>query len=186
MDIKYAILGLLSWQPLAGYDLKKLIADSAVFYWSGNNNQVYRSLVDLHQAGLVSMDVQSQDNLPARKVYSITQKGLAELRARLVRTPELPEVRNSFLVQLAWADLLSPTELDQLLGAYAKEVRMALLMQQEKTRRSEKKRARTPREVVLWQAIAENITSGYETELRWVEELRKELGKIPTDDGGTP
>ncbi|RPI32756.1 MAG: DUF4180 domain-containing protein, partial [Chloroflexota bacterium] len=42
MDIKFAILGYLSWRPFSGYDLKKLFADSAAFYWSGNNNQIYR------------------------------------------------------------------------------------------------------------------------------------------------
>jgi PadR family transcriptional regulator AphA len=175
MDIQYAILGFLSWKPLAGYDLKKLFSESSAFYWSGNNNQIYRALVDLHQADMVSLDVQPQDNLPARKVYSITDQGLAALKTWLVRMPELPEVRNSFLVQLAWADLLSPAELDHLLAAYAEELRMALLMQQEKDRRTTKKPDRTPREAILWQTITDNIVAGYETELRWVENLRKAL-----------
>ena len=42
MTIKYAILGLLSWKPFSGYDLKKIFVDSASLYWSGNNNQIYR------------------------------------------------------------------------------------------------------------------------------------------------
>ena len=45
MSIEYAILGLLSWKPFSGYDLKKIIAESEVYYWSGNNNQIYNSLV---------------------------------------------------------------------------------------------------------------------------------------------
>ena len=40
MTIKYAMLGFLSWRPLAGYDIKKLMVDSPVLYWSGNNNQI--------------------------------------------------------------------------------------------------------------------------------------------------
>ena len=40
MAIRYAILGLLSWRPFTGYDLKKMIGDSVFLYWSGNNNQI--------------------------------------------------------------------------------------------------------------------------------------------------
>ncbi len=184
MDIKYAILGLLSWQPFAGYDLKKVFADSAVLYWSGNNNQIYRSLVDLHAQGLVSVAVQPQESLPARKVYYITDQGLAQLKRWLESPPELPEIRSSFLVQLAWADLLSPEELDRLLAAYIDELRLALIMQQEKTRRAAHIPQRTPREALLWRAISGNIVSSYENELRWAENLRQELGKIAADEGG--
>lgn len=184
MDIKYAILGLLSWKSMAGYDLKKIFSDSAILYWSGNNNQIYRSLVDLHEQGLVSVAVQLQESLPARKVYSITDTGLAQLKSWLGSAPELPEIRSSFLVQLASADLLSPEELDRLLAAYIDELRRAVAMQQEKTRRAAHIPSRTPREALLWRAISGNIVSSYENELRWAENLREELGEISTDEGG--
>jgi hypothetical protein len=35
--------------------------------------------------------------------------------------------------------------------------------------------ARTPREAVLWGMIQENWISFYETELKWVRKLRKQL-----------
>ena len=44
MTLEYAILGLLSWKPFSGYDLKKIFSDSPIYYWSGNNNQIYRTL----------------------------------------------------------------------------------------------------------------------------------------------
>jgi DNA-binding PadR family transcriptional regulator len=54
MSIEYAILGILSWRPLSGYDLKKMIEGSAALYLSGNNNEIYRTLVSLHDQGLVT------------------------------------------------------------------------------------------------------------------------------------
>ncbi len=66
MTIDYAILGLLSWKPLSGYDLKKLFSDSSILYWSGNNNQIYKALIQLHQDGLVSQETQLQESLPAK------------------------------------------------------------------------------------------------------------------------
>ena len=122
MTIQYAILGLLSGQPLSGYDLKKIISDSDIFYWSGNNNQIYNSLVRLHEDGLVTQEIQYQENLPARKVYTITDKGRADLRQWVLTTPELPELHSPFLIQLAFTGVLTDEEIDSLLAKYEDEI----------------------------------------------------------------
>ena len=177
MDIQYAILGLLSWKPLTGYDLKKIIAESELFYWSGNNNQIYNSLVALHKQGLVSQEVRYQHSLPAKKIYTITQAGQAELRAWLRTPPELPEFRNNFLIQLAWADELDGDELDALLARYAEEVRIQLQMRIAILSRSSTAPNRTPRERFIWRRIEQNMRSMYHQELEWVDRLREDLSK---------
>jgi PadR family transcriptional regulator AphA len=176
MSIQYAILGLLSWRPAAGYDLKKLIADSSAFYWSGNNNQIYKSLLQLHAEGLVTSQVLHNDNTPTRKVYSITEAGLSALRKWILSAPQPPESRNTFLIQLAWADRLDDEELGGLIERYEHEVQMQLLMQREKARRGIPAPGRTPREVTLWNMIADNSVTNHESELKWIRRLRKELG----------
>lgn len=177
MTIRYAILGLLSWRSCSGYDLKRIISGSSALYWSGNNNQIYTSLVQLHKEGLVDYAVQAQESLPAKKIYSITPTGWDKLRDWVLSTPDLPELRNAFLVQLSWADQLSPAELDDLLARYENEINVQLLMQREKTRRATSP-DRTPRETYLWQKIAENIAGVYEHELAWVQDLRKGLEQL--------
>jgi DNA-binding PadR family transcriptional regulator len=176
MSIKYAILGFLSQAPLTGYELKKLFAESATLHWSGNNNQIYRTLVDLHKENLVTKEVQYQENHPPRKIYTITEKGLSELKQWVLSTPELPQLKNTFLVQLAWADQLEPGELDALLGKYEEEVHVQLLMFRQQERRKNTLPARTPRETYLWRMIGQNWLSFYERELNWVRQLRQELG----------
>lgn len=188
MSIEYAILGLLSWRPMTGYDIKKMFAGSAAFYWSGNNNQIYTTLVKLHENGLVTREVEIQEDSPSRKIYSITPKGKAELKNWLFSEPEPPELKNTFLIQLAWADQLSPEELDMLLEKYEAEIQMQVSMLQ--TQKQQKNiapsgmirdayinasLARTPRESVLWGMIQENWISFYENELKWVRKLRKQL-----------
>lgn len=175
MSINFAILGYLSWEPMTGYDLKKLFADSATFYWSGNNNQIYRALVKLHQDGLVSQDVEMQESAPPRKVYSITAAGQAALREWVQQTPELPQIRHAFLMQLAWADQLEQAELDRLIADYEEEVRVKLLMVGEDGRRGNGRPHRTPRETLIWQHINRNWQSYYEHELAWIQELRQAL-----------
>ncbi len=175
MTIKYAILGLLSWKPFTGYDLKKIFAESASFYWSGNNNQIYRTLIQLFDDGIVTKEVLHQENYPSKKIYTITEKGKSELDNWVSSMPEQPQLKNSFLIQLAWADRLAPDDLDSFLKKYEDEVHMQLLMQQEKARRGKVAPRRTPRETYLWDKILENRTGFYENELNWISRLRKEL-----------
>lgn len=178
MDIEFAILGLLSWRSFSGYDLKKIIAESDLFYWSGNNNQIYNSLVHLHQLGLVTQQVQPQESLPAKKVYSISAAGQAELRQRLLAAPELPELHNHFMIQLAWAEALSDAELDALLGQYEEEIAVQLRMRLAAAEREQAANAaphRSAREQLVWQKISAGLTDTYRRELAWVRDLRQSL-----------
>lgn len=189
MSIECAVLGLLSWRSLTGYDIKKMFAGSAVLYWSGNNNQIYTTLVKLHENGLVTRQVELQEDGPARKLYSITPAGRAQLEEWLRAEPEPPQLKNTFLIQLAWADCLPPEELDALLDKYETEMQMQLAMLQAQERQRNLSSsgtprdayinvtlARTPREAVLWNAIQENWISFYANELNWIRRLRKQLG----------
>jgi DNA-binding PadR family transcriptional regulator len=179
MDIKYPILGFLSRQPLSGYDLKKRFASSAVLYWSGNSNQIYRALIELHRVGLVSYQVQQRESVPAKKVYALTAAGREALKAWILSPPEPLELRNPFLVQLAWAGQLSVEELDGLLERYEQEIRAQLQLQAGTLRREKSVPVETLWQAFLWEKIQENYISAYANQLRWVEELREELPKIP-------
>lgn len=172
MSIKYAILGLLSWKPSTGYDLKKVFENSSIMYWSGNNNQIYKTLVQLLDEGSVTNEVLHQESAPSKKLYAITDKGVAALKEWVLSTPELPEFKKTFLVQLAWADQLNEAELDGLLSRYEEEVNIQLLMQQEKARRGINSPKRTAREVYLWDMISENVISSYKNELEWIRKVR--------------
>jgi PadR family transcriptional regulator, regulatory protein AphA len=175
MDIQYAILGLLHWKPMSGYDLKKGIAESDLFYWSGNNNQIYNSLVQLHKDGLVTQEIQLQESLPARKIYTITPAGRDMLNRWALSAPELPEVHHNFLIQLAWTDLLTDQQLDALLGQYETEITVQLRMRQEQRNRGTAAPDRSPREKYLWRKINAHILAGFERELEWVRQVRSGL-----------
>jgi PadR family transcriptional regulator, regulatory protein AphA len=196
MSIEFAILGLLSWRSLTGYDIKKMFAGSTALYWSGNNNQIYTALVKLHEEGLVSRETEMQEDNPPRKIYTITAKGQEELKKWLFTTPEPPQLKNSFLIQLAWTDLLNPQELDTLLGKYEAEMNMQLSMLQVQEKQGNVSPsgttrdayinaalARTPREALLWSMIQENWISFYQNELNWVRKLRRLLPMPDLEEG---
>jgi DNA-binding PadR family transcriptional regulator len=170
MDLQAAILGFLSWKPLSGYDLKKMLSRSDIFYWSGNNNQVYKSLLELQKEGLVTHQLQQQESLPAKKIYSLTQKGTAELVQHLKADPLAPELRKNFLIQLAWADILTDEEVMNLLEEYENVISDQLRLSQGQAISSANKPDRSARELFLWKRIHANLVDAYQTELEWVRE----------------
>jgi PadR family transcriptional regulator, regulatory protein AphA len=174
MSMRHAILGLLSWKPASGYDLKKNISTSACMPWSGNNNQIYKALLELHRDGRVIADVVHPESGPSKKVYSVTPAGVEELKAWLQSTPEPPELRGMFLIQLSWADLLGRRELDDLVLHYEEQIRLQLLMAEEEARRNAGPQ-RTPREAFLWEMIGKNRPALLKAELAWVQRLRNGL-----------
>jgi PadR family transcriptional regulator, regulatory protein AphA len=183
MSIKQAILGFLSWKSFSGYELKKIFADAYSFHWSGNNNQIYGSLVELHASGSVSAEVHQQEKYPAKKLYTITDQGREELRAWLLQEPELPVQRSLAHIQLAWAESLSGTELDELLAAYERRLsEQAALCREELRREALAPRpgapGRSARERLIWRSIGENRAAFWENELAWAKSLRAKLEEI--------
>jgi DNA-binding PadR family transcriptional regulator len=175
MSIKHAILGFLSQAPQTGYDLKKLFVESDTLYWSGSNNQIYRNLLKLHEEGLVNREIEYQEDNPARKIYTITARGQEALREWLASEPELPELKNYFLIRLMWADQLDDVELLSLLAQYKVELEQRLAMVREQARRGSSLPPAGTRGRRLRQSIGENWIAFYEGQLAWVHALRREL-----------
>ena len=152
-----------------------MIGDSPTHYWSGNNNQIYTSLVALHNDGFVTREVEHQDDAPSRKIYTITDAGRAELKAWAMSQPEMPDWKVPFLVQLAWTHDLDGDELDALLASYAERLRVEVLMLSELAQRGAPSPDRTQRESFLWQQIEDHWITLYTNELNWIESLRTGL-----------
>jgi PadR family transcriptional regulator, regulatory protein AphA len=177
MSVRHAILGYLSWRPLTGYDLKKLFADSQLMHWSGNSNQIYTALVQLHRDGLVTAETEQQDSRPPRKTYSLTASGREALRSWVLSRPELPELHSTFLVQIAWADQLDASELDDLVGQYESALQVQIAMCREKIRRGTQSPDRTAREQYLWRMAHDGRLRAWKAELAWARDLRTGLAE---------
>ena len=115
MSLKHAILGFLSFSSLSGYDLKKAFDRSVRHFWPANQSQIYRTLAQLDEEGLVEKEVIERDERLDMKIYNITEAGRAELHQWL-STP-LPEqdAREPFLIQIYFGSNLSADELLALL-----------------------------------------------------------------------
>ncbi len=173
MLINYAILGILSYKPLSGYDLKKLMQEISFMYWTGNNNQIYKTLLELNNEGYVTNEIYNQTGAPAKKIYTITEAGLSELKRLSLEIPQPLELKKSFLVQLAWSWQLKKEEINNLFIQYEQEIRG--LLYSETLNKEKFLPDRTPRETSAWNLIYENIITSYETELLWIKKAREKL-----------
>ena len=75
MSLANALLGLLDYRSMTGYDLKKTFDDTIDFFWSAQMSQIYRELNNLEEKGLVKSKIEPQDKRPDRKVYQLTEEG---------------------------------------------------------------------------------------------------------------
>jgi DNA-binding PadR family transcriptional regulator len=115
MSLKHAILGFLSFSPFSGYNLKKAFDRSIQHFWPANQSQIYRTLAELDEQGLVEKEIIEREERLDMKIYRLTEAGCAELHQWL-STP-LPEhdTREPFLIQVYFGGKLSDEEILNLL-----------------------------------------------------------------------
>ncbi len=102
------LLGLLTVEPMSGYDLGQSIRASIGFFWNESYGQIYPNLKKLAAAGLVTAKTEKQKGKPDRQVYSITPSGRARLEKWLAVEPQ-PEVpRNELLLKLFFGTQAGP------------------------------------------------------------------------------
>jgi len=82
---KFAVLGLLAWRgPLSGYQVKQVYEVSASFFWNVSYGQIYPSLKQLADEGLVTSYLERDEGRPERRVYEISDRGRERLHEWLV------------------------------------------------------------------------------------------------------
>ena len=185
MSINYAILGILSYKQMTGYDIKKVIQNSDFMYWSGNNNQIYKALTELLNNGLVSNEVKHQEGSPTKKVYEITTEGLAALKEWVTSPAGDSEIKKPFLVHLAWSNQLNTRELNKLIDEYESQVKSQLLMVENNKEGEKFSPDRTVLEKTIWTYIKDNIQRTYENEIIWIQDLRRAISNIPNENDVT-
>lgn len=105
---KYAILGMLSIEPMSGYDIKKEVEKSISNFWTESYGQIYPVLRNLIAEKLVTKTVESEAGRPDRHVYSLTTTGRKELR-RWLRQGFAPKIqRDEFLLKLFFGEEITP------------------------------------------------------------------------------
>lgn len=116
MELHHAVLGLLTLQPMSGYDLGRAFAGTVDHFWHADRSQIYRTLGRLQERGAIESETIPQDGRPDRKVHTVTPVGDAELRAWLDAPLEPELAKDPFLARLFFAERLGRDGVARLLA----------------------------------------------------------------------
>ena len=122
MSLPHLILGLLSDQPMSGYDLNKAFQQGVQHFWTVDQSQIYRALYKLDEQGNVEVEHIQQTDNPDKKVYSVTKAGETMLEDWLKAPIDGSPVREGWLGQIHFADHIDDAALIQNLTLYRQEV----------------------------------------------------------------
>jgi PadR family transcriptional regulator AphA len=80
MSLRHAILGVLSVQPMTGYELSDYFTATArLVYWPAGQAQIYPELRRMEAAALVVAKVARRGKVAEKRIYAITKMGSQEL-----------------------------------------------------------------------------------------------------------
>jgi len=123
----YVALGLLTYEPMTGYEIRTTIEQSIGQFWSESFGQLYPTLRGLVDAGDVT--VGEPEGPRGRRVYTVTAQGRERLIAWLARpTPTRPGPRDELLLRLFFGHLVPP----ETLRRQVQERRDALAREEER------------------------------------------------------
>lgn len=115
----YALLGLLARKSYSGYDLGRQLKMPIGFYWQARYSQIYPELAKLEAEELATFEVVEQHDLPAKKVYTITEKGREALKDWVTGSHDPSPVRDELLLKTFSLWLADP---EQAIALFRKQV----------------------------------------------------------------
>ncbi|HXF36636.1 MAG TPA: PadR family transcriptional regulator [Actinomycetota bacterium] len=178
----YAVLGLLTFGEMSGYDLLKLAEESVGHFWSPAKSQVYAELRRLVAEGYATEREVEQANRPDKRLYRITPEGERALRAWLADPRREPEViKSPGLLKVFFGHLVEPATLADLVERWREETLRLLAEFEQLERRI------AGREDLLFPYLTlRNGLAHVRARLAWEEEVMRELRRRARRTGGRP
>jgi DNA-binding PadR family transcriptional regulator len=103
--LRHALLGVIKDTPLTGYDLVRHFQGTVGFLWSAPQSQIYPELRRMEAEGLVEAKVAPRGRRAQKRIYSVTDAGMAELRRWATDFMPLPAQRDPIVLKAAFFDL---------------------------------------------------------------------------------
>ena len=103
------ILGILQYQGMTSYDVKKAIENSTAFFYNASMGSIHPALKKLEAAGSLTA-TSVVENGRAKKIYSITDKGREVFANWLSEGLPLEKFKDETLVRLFFFGNIEPQE----------------------------------------------------------------------------
>jgi len=182
MPLEHAILAMLDYQPMSGYDLKKFFDMSVAHFWSATQSHIYKALSGLEQKSWVEKRAIPQEGRPNRNEYSITEAGRLQLRGWLTAPLPLDQVRHSWLIQIFFSHFSTNEEIAALIETRIHEMRARLEIYKTVAQAAIDQNAAEfgiERLRLLWQTTLDYGIAYYQFELDWHAKMLDRIRNLP-------
>ncbi len=182
MALRHVVLAVLARGDMTGYDITKTFESVYSHIWRASHQQVYRELGRLSEEGRVSAKVVAQQGRPDKKIYTLTRRGLEELRRWVVAPTEFPRPQYDLLVKLLANEVVGRkafrNELERVRTIAAEWLHGLRTMRRECLRG--RRKGWSEHEQVLYLAVRRGLLLG-EAQVRWLNEVDDYLssGRLP-------
>jgi len=127
----YAILGLLCWKPMSGYDIKKMVEVGLSYFWSESYGQIFPTLNRLVEDGLATKKLDPSSGGRRRQVYRVTRTGRRVFKTWLHQPTDMPRLRDELKLKFFLTSRSETAEGVRLLEEYREQQREHLAMLRE-------------------------------------------------------
>lgn len=185
MSLPHAILGLLKYKSMTGYDLKKTFDLSVSHMWPASLSQIYRELNTLEEGKCVASVIAPQSDRPDKRIYSITDKGKDEFGRWICDFPEMLQksTRDEFTLRIFFGEAVGREETIKQLKRFLAQKRENLKEVPELLKMvnlSAKQWETTGEEPLYWRLVIRKAEMTLQMLIAWAEEaistLEKEAG----------
>ncbi|MGW2952490.1 PadR family transcriptional regulator [Streptomyces eurythermus] len=111
MALRHAVLAALLDGELSGYQLAKAFDLGVANFWYAQPQQLYAELTRLEKDGLIAGREVLQRSRPTKRLFQVTEAGLAELGEFTAASTKPSFIRDDLLVKVQAADHVDPEAL---------------------------------------------------------------------------
>jgi DNA-binding PadR family transcriptional regulator len=128
MALRHAVLAALLDGEYSGYQLTKIFDVGISNFWYAAPQQLYAELTKLEANGLITGREIAQQGRPNKRVFTVTETGVAELATFSAAPPKPLLIRDDLAVRVHAIDLLDPTPVIAQLHERAQEAAAKLAL----------------------------------------------------------
>lgn len=173
-----SLLGLLSLEPMSGYEMRKMMEKATSNFWAESFGQIYPALKSMLEDGLIEIAPSADDEgHPAKKVYRITERGRQHLQAWLGAPVRHYPRRHELLLKLFFSFQAAPEQALAHIAAWRSDYQADLAKYQQITRDLPRMRAGHPG-LPFFQLVVRYGLLEAEMVLRWCDEAEERLAQL--------
>lgn len=177
-----AILGVLTIEPMSGYDMKRFSERSLAHFWHESYGNLYPRLRRLESAGLIRGRREIRDNAPDAIVYSLTTRGRRRFRRWLEEPPQSEHVRSELVLKLMFSAQTEPEIAVAMLRDHLRE-QLRIRKEYRETEKMLRRGSDRDPQLTFWLISLRRGQLLTEARLKWCREslkLLEEMLEVPS------